>query len=256
MNWNEEPEMNRYGSPMFTAMKQLILFIAGWIGFRVFAYVVQILILLIANGRGLDGNAVLGQSNVSIILNSTLYVSLLAALLVISNKDVFKLLKSFKQWQSYVAGVVCLLAIFAFNFAYNMLIEFLKEVQIIKIPTGNNANQAAIDSLESLYPFTCVIVFGLIGPVCEEFTYRVGLFSLLKRKNKILAYVASCVIFAFIHFNLSFNTATLINELINIPLYMFAGFAFAYTYDHYGFAGSVTAHALNNLIGRIPAIFR
>ncbi|MBP5694703.1 MAG: CPBP family intramembrane metalloprotease, partial [Bacilli bacterium] len=99
-----------------------------------------------------------------------------------------------------------------------------------------------------VYPITCLFIFGLIGPICEEITYRVGLFSLLKRKNRALAYLVTIAVFALIHFNFSNDPATLLNEIINLPYYMFAAFAFSFAFDKFGFAASATAHISNNLI--------
>ena len=45
-----------------------------------------------------------------------------------------------------------------------------------------------------------VILFGIIGPIVEEFGYRVGLFNFLNRTNKIIAYCACGLIFGLIHF--------------------------------------------------------
>ena len=256
MNWNEEPKTERFGSPMLPAIKQFIVFLIGWIGFKIVATSIQVAFILVARANGWNASEFLSQNSTSMIINSLCYIGLLVALVLVANTNILKLLKSFKQWQSYGAGVVALMAIFAFNITYNIFIEALKQAGIINIPISDNANQTAIVSLESQYPFTCLFVFGLIGPICEELTYRVGLFSLLKRRNRVMAYFVSIVVFAFIHFNVSTNPTTLMNEIINLPSYMFAGFAFAFAYDKFGFAGSLTAHALNNIIGIVPAIFR
>ena len=248
MNWRQEPKKERFGSPMLPAVKQLIIFGVGWIGFKILAYTIQVALIIFAKARGWDANELLTQFSTSMIINSVCYIGLLIALLLIANTDLVKILKSFAQWQSYLAGVICLLSIFAFNFLYGNTIEILKSAGIINIPVGNNVNEASLQSLQDVYPFTCLVVFGLIGPICEELTYRVGLFSLLKRRNRAAAYWITIVVFALIHFNFSTNSVTLLNELLNLPYYMFAAFAFSFTFDKFGFAGSVTAHILNNLI--------
>ena len=75
---------------------------------------------------------------------------------------------------------------------------------------------------------------------------------LCKRKNRILAYVATIIIFTLIHFD--FGAKTMTNELLNIPYYAAAAFAFTFAYDQYGFAASVTAHVANNLFSVITEI--
>ena len=243
MSWKEEPQKSRFGSPMLPAVKQIILFAVGWLGFQVFATSIQ---LVATSFIKLSGITILSQG-FSMVINSICYIGLIIALALIANKDLLKLVPSFKQWQSYIAGLICFASIIVFSMTYGSIIEYLKEIEVIKIPTGDNANQTAIVSLEKLFPFTSLIVFGFIGPICEELTYRTGLFSLLRRKNKFLAYFVTIILFAFIHFNYSNDTATLLNELLQLPHYMFAAFAFSFTYDKFGFAGSVSAHITNNV---------
>lgn len=250
MIWREEPPKSRLGSAMYPPMKQFIVFLVGWIGFQLFATSLQLTLTVV----GKLYNVELSSLGYSMTVNTICYVAMIIALILISNRDVLKLLPSFKQWQSYLAAVICFASIMAFTISYNIFIETLQEFGILNIPVSDNANQAAIVSLESKFPFTSLVVFGLIGPICEELTYRVGLFSLIKRKNKALAYILTIIIFAFIHFNFSTNTTTLINEFINLPYYMFAAFAFSFTYDKFGFAGSATAHVINNVYSLLVSI--
>lgn len=243
MSWKEEPQKSRFGSPMLPAVKQLILFVVGWLGFQVFASTVQVVAASFIKLSGISYSSL----GFSMVINSICYIGLIIALALIANKDLLKLIPSFKQWQSYLAGLICFAAIITFSIVYGSLIQYLKQVGVIKIPTGDNANEAAIVSLEEKYTFTSLVVFGFIGPICEELTYRTGLFSLLRRKNKAVAYIVTIVVFAFIHFNFSTDSATLINELLQLPHYMFAAVAFSFTYDKFGFAGSVSAHITNNV---------
>ena len=242
MNWNYEPEMSKYGNKMIPATKQLIVFLTGWIGFRILAALIQIIVISVCSIKGIDGVDYLNNVDGAMLVNTASYMSLLIAIVLIVNFDIKKLFQSFTNWQSYLAGVICLLAIFAFNIVYGMFLRLLP------LPTSDNANESSINTISNTYRITSLIVFGLIGPICEEFTYRVGLFSFLKRKSRILAYVLTIIIFAFIHFNISLKWETLVNELLNLPYYMFAAFAFSYTYEKYGLAGSLTAHIANNLI--------
>ena len=242
MMWRKEPEPSKYGNRMIPAVKQLVIFLVGWIGFQILAGTIQFIMSFIAIKQGYDAEEFLKQLSSSMIVNSAAYLGLLIAIVAIVNFDIIKVLKSFKNWQSYVAGVVCLAAIFAFNYLWSFILTF------IPVNTGDNVNEASLQSLSDVYPIACLLVFGIIGPICEEFTYRVGLFSFFRRINRVLGYVITIIIFAFIHFNFSLNPAVLINELLNLPLYMFAAFAFSYTYEKFGLAGSLTAHIANNLI--------
>ena len=248
MNWREEPKTSRFGSPMIPAVKQLIVFAIGWIGFRVLATTIQVLIIFISRANGWNSTEILSRFSTSMILNSVCYISMLVALTLVINTNILKLIKSFGQWQSYVAAAICLASIFAFNIVYGTFINALKELGIINIPVSDNANESSLQSLQDVYPVTCLFIFGIIGPICEELTYRVGLFSFLKRKNRFLAYFVTIAVFALIHFNYSNDPATLLNEVLNLPYYMFAAFAFSFTFDKFGFAASTTAHISNNLV--------
>ena len=238
----EEPRVSKFGNEMYPPRKQLLLFLIGWIGFQIFATTLQIIVLVFAKIYWGAGEEILQKYSMSMLINGVAYLGLLFALVLISQRDILKLLKSFKHYQSFIAGAVCLIAMFAFNFLYSTFLN------IIKVTSSDNANESSLQSLQDVYPLTCLIIFGIVGPICEELTYRVGLFSLLKRKNKVVAYVVTILVFAFIHFNFSLDAKTLLNEFLNLPYYMFAAAAFSFTYDKFGFAGSVTAHISNNLI--------
>lgn len=236
-----QAKRNELSSEMLPFKKQILLLAVGWIGFRILATIIEIIVgLAFSKYLGVSFKEALSNYSASMIINASAYIVLLVLLLFIAYSDLNKLVKSFKQYQSYIAGVVCVVAIFAFNIFYNMI------VQLLKTPVTDNINQQSLESLESLYPVTSMIVFGFIGPICEELTYRVGLFSACKRKSRVLAYAVTIVVFSLIHFN--YSTKYLVNELLNLPFYAFAAVAFSFTYDHFGFAGSVTAHILNNVI--------
>lgn len=242
MFWNSEPEASRYGNKMIPAVKQLVVFLVGWVGFRLFAAAIQIVIGIFANAQGQDINEILNQTSTAMIVNSAAYIGLLIALVLIINFDSVKLLKSFKHYQSYLAGLVCLGAMFAFNYVYSIFLSLLN------LLPSNNANESSIQDISNAFQFTSIVIFGIIGPICEEITYRVGLFSLFRRKSKWLAYLLTILIFASIHFNFSLDSTTLLNEILNLPFYMFAAFAFSFTYEKFGLAGSLTAHIANNII--------
>lgn len=228
------------GTEMFPVKKQVWFLCLGWLGFQIAATLIQIFVGAFAAGLNhISVQEALREQSVSMIVNATAYIGLLTALLLIAYTDILKLVKSFKQWQSYLAGVICFASIIAFNIIYGNI------VNLLKTPVTDNQNQQALETMDSLYPVASMVIFGFVGPICEELTYRVGFFSLLKRRSRVLAYILTIVLFAFIHFN--YSTKYLVNELLNLPYYAFAAFAFSFTYERFGFAGSVTAHIINNV---------
>ena len=244
MMWRPEPEPSKFGNRMIPATKQFIVFLTGWIGFQIIAAIIQLLLGSIETFSGASFEALAS----SIIVHTGAYLILLITLLAIINFDIPKLLTSFKHWQSYVAAALCFAAIFAFDMLYGLFL------QLLPLKTGNNANEAGLEKIIEAFPIASLVIFGLVGPLCEELTYRVGLFSFFRRKNKVLAYIVTIVIFAFIHFDITATKDTIVNELLNLPIYMFAAFAFSFTYEKYGFAGSATAHIFNNIFAISSAI--
>lgn len=239
LEWfRSEPKKYRFSSDPFPVMKQLAIFLCGWIGFKVISFLVQLLMMALIK---YDSSFITNYSY-SMGVNTATYLCLIIILLLIANIDITKLLKSFKKYQSYLAAIACLLSIYAFYYVYGVFIS------IIKSPVTNNANEQALVVLENSFPIISFVVFGIVGPICEELTYRVGLFSLLSRKSRKLAYAVTIIIFAFIHFNFSTDVDTLVNELLNIPYYAFAAFAFSFVYERFGFSASLIAHILNNVI--------
>ena len=51
-----------------------------------------------------------------------------------------------------------------------------------------------------------------------------------------------------------FTSEHIIDELVNLPIYLFSGAAFAVADDKLGLAGSLSAHVLNNLYAIIMSI--
>ena len=228
------------------------LFVVGFIGFEIIATLIQIPFLLVArNNYGSNTDLIktyLESAPVSMFVNSISYCVVFVILLFLASPIIPYLWKSFKNKKSYAAGLVAVAAIFAFNLIYSIFLV------LVGADVSNNDNQTSLDSIVRVYPLICLVVFGVFGPICEELTYRVGLFETMRQRNRILAYAVTIVIFTFIHFN--FTADNLVNEILNIPYYASAAFAFTFVYDKYGFAASVSAHVLNNMVSMIQEILR
>ena len=113
-----------------------------------------------------------------------------------------------------------------------------------------NENELQSRAIIDTYPILSILVLGIIGPICEELTYRLGMFSLIGRINRVLAYIITSLVFALMHMNFSSN-ANIVVELLNLPSYIFAGVAFCFAYDKFSLPCSLTAHTLNNLFAVI-----
>lgn len=222
-----------------SSWKQYSLFLLCFIGLSI------LVTLFTTICQFLNLDYFLSTSTASAALNFSLYIVLFGIMICILNKDSLKITSAFKKINTYSRGICFgIFLIFA-----SSLVSFL--MGLIR-PSTSNDNQMAIDSIVSLYPVLSILVFGILGPLCEELAYRVGLFSAMKRINRVLAYVVVCVVFGMIHFN--FAATDLINELINIPSYIVAGLILSFAYDKGGIGCSMIAHVTNNLTSIIISI--
>ena len=123
----------------------------------------------------------------------------------------------------------------------------------LAVPSASEGqNQSIATEMVLRNPATCIIILGFIGPLVEELTYRVGLFTLCKRASTVLAYIVTTLVFAAIH--IDFFSENIINELVALPDYLFAGAIFCLLYDREGFGASYLAHVGNNLFSVISII--
>lgn len=230
-------------------LKQVLLFMIGLGGLTIIQVILQLgisSIASLASKTTLDYQNFIRSTTFSMLLNGLSYFILFLIFLILLRKDTDELFKSFKGWKPYVFGLVGFLAILNFNLVYNIILTSAG------VSISDNANESALNSIVKDFPFLSILIFAIIGPICEELTYRVGLFSLLKRANRWLAYGVTIVVFTLIHFD--FSGANLVNELLNIPFYTFAAITFSFLYERFGFASSMSAHITNNLFSLIATI--
>lgn len=238
-------ESNKNLDPLFSHItmlslpKQIGLLFTGWIGINIFAIIVDLIL-------GAAGLASLDEIRYEIIFESVTYAITFLVLVAIINIDFKKLFKSFKNWKPYVAGIGAVILMLCFNVIYNIILSACG----VKIEIGTN--QTFVEELEAAFPAVTVVIFGFVAPICEELTYRVGMFSFLKRISKWLAYIVTMLIFGLIH--MKFAPGNIVNELLNLPFYIVPGLILTFVYDRYGFAGSLTAHILNNILPYVLSV--
>ena len=234
--------------------KQLTLFGVGLFGLQIISLIIQVFLVLIyrQNHTQAELEIFLDSVQVNAILNFSIYAIVFAILALILFKDNIRVLKTFKNWVVPVSAIIGYLAILAFNYIYGIVLN------VAGVSISDNANESGITSIVKAYPLLSVIIFGMVGPICEEITYRLGLYSSLRRVNKYLAFILTILIFAFIHFDFTaFNASdptVLRNEFLNLPYYLFAAFVFCFLYEKFGFASSLSAHITNNLVSIISTI--
>ena len=153
--------------------------------------------------------------------------------------DWIKVFKTFLSGRKWLEGLGYGFLLLVIGSTISLIFNLIR-------PSNENLNQQNIEGIVDLYPLISVLVFGIIGPIFEELTYRAGLFNILNRWNKVLAYLGTSIFFGLIHFNLS---GDIVGELINLPSYIVSGLLLCYFYDYGGFGAACIAHITNNLVG-------
>ncbi len=211
------------------------LFLIGLIGLMAIEVFVGI-VLLIVNPEFEIEESPLYLSGVN-ITNTISYLIIFGVLLALLFPRWKKILSYFKDWKTDLIGLIAGALLILLSAGYLNVISSITD-------PGTNANQEIAVNLIKAYPVTSIFVLGIIGPVCEELTYRYGLFSMIGKKNKILAYIITILVFAFIHFDFTGNMRI---ELLNLPSYLIAGGLLCYVYHRYGLNASIIAHVVNNV---------
>ena len=219
-------------------MKSLTFFIVGFLFIKVIALIFQ---LIGQNG----GWYFIASGTYSGAINFASYFVTLGIIFLILSNNSNQFFKEFADKWTWIYGLGFGFLLMIASSAVTAFMNLFQQV-------GENANESAIDSITTSFPVLSVIVFGLLGPICEEFTYRVGLFSFLKKYNRIAAYLGTAIVFGFLHF--TFNPSTIITELINLPSYIVAGLLLCYFYDYKGIGASTVAHMTNNLFAIISQL--
>jgi hypothetical protein len=222
--------------------KQLLLFFLGWLGLLGFAIFFSALLAFIIP-------LFLSLEETEIFLNSDLFFSYVNSLtyftlLMIGIILIWSYLRttfipalfSGQWWLGLPFTFAILLTSFGLASIYDA----------IGVQLEDNQNQAAIVRLVKDSPMISIITFGLLGPIVEEWTYRLGLFQYLKGRSKWGAYLVTLTIFGFIHFD--FTASNLTNELLNLPIYLVAGAWFCFLYDRFGLQVAMATHIFNNLL--------
>ena len=238
---NNEPQseevLNQDNTPKkeykFPMWKRGVLLAIGIIGLNLFALIVSFMVMGLPKG---DRSGAL-----NLIVYSFLFVSMMAVIFF----DIPKNLKLFKGWKPYVFAIVFFFGVISFNAFYTRIVNLF-------YPIDTSSNEAGVRNVIDVYPVASIFILGIIGPFCEELAYRVGLFGLLKRVNRVLAYVVTGLVFGFLHFD--FRSPDIVNEFIFLPTYIFPGIAFAVAYDLFGFPCCWLAHTTNNLFAIIGHI--
>ena len=160
----------------------------------------------------------------------------LAAIVLFTRRKYF--FSRYKRGIDYFYGLIYAITLVLVGSLIGVIVSIFYKVE-------DNANQSAAVEYANNYPILAFFILGIIGPICEELTYRVGLYSFLRRINKYLAIFVSAIIFAIIHFG--FDAEDIVGELVALPSYIASGIVLAIAYENRGPACSMTAHIIYNI---------
>ena len=168
---------------------------------------------------------------------SMMFAGLLTITLTTRRNEFFS---KYKRSLDYIYGIAYAATIIFASMALSSIISLFHQV-------SDNANQEAAVKISTNYPLIAFVILGFLGPVCEEFTYRVGLYSFFRRINKYVAFAVTIIVFAFIHFDFtSIGHDAFFEELWALPAYLLSGFILTLAYEHRGPACSMMAHMVYN----------
>lgn len=222
--------------------KQLTLFLVGWLGLWVFALffsmIGQIILPNFLSSEVFE--AYISSDQYFNLINFLTYLSLLMIGVVLLFPFIQRTLLPALQSMKWALGLPFTFLILFSNYSLVSLYSYLG------IILEDNQNQAAIVLLVKDAPLISLITFGFLGPIVEEWTYRLGLFQYLKNRNRVLAYIITLTVFGLIHFD--FTSTNLVNELFNLPMYLIAGAWFCFLYDRFGLKTAMATHITNNLL--------
>jgi len=241
-NNDTAPLDRKFNDMLFlTDYKEFLLFIMGFIGLLLFSFL---------TGVALNAFPIGNKVLVSTLENFIPYLLTLVIMCCIISYDYkplkANLIKSVKEYKYILVSLLATGIMIGFNFAYSAILN------ACGVTILNNDNQKALEEIVRGYPGFAFFFIVLFGPICEEVAYRLGLFSVLRKRNRYLAYAATIVIFTLIHFN--FMSNNLPNECLNLPNYIVPAFLFCLIYERFGLTSTTFAHILNNLVSFILVI--
>ncbi len=176
------------------------------------------------------------------------FVAIIIYLYNIALKDI---LNQFKNLQNIASGFLYGAGLLVGTIIIGIICQTIGN--LIGAPVTPNENEEAINNAALSLPLLTCLMTIIFAPVTEEIGYRFGIFGGIHQYNRWLAYIVTSLIFALIHTN--FDTGNFVNELLNLPSYIFAGAWLCFTYERSGsIVTSITAHMTNNLVAFLLSV--
>lgn len=232
--------------------KGLIIFLFGLIGLSLIYTIIFTIFDAIFQFDPVGDPSFLNKMD-GIMQFSAYALGTITLLIFIGKPTLKKLFRKFKDANVYSKGVV-----YGFILLFAQIVySFISTILFGEI--DSNANQEAIIAMTEQSPVILFLTTVILAPLFEELVYRYGLFANIHKKNRYLAYIATLLIFGFIHFDFTCFTSNNIElikiELINLPAYLLSGGILCFAYENEeSIISPMIAHLTNNLIAFLQII--
>ncbi|MCL2569014.1 MAG: CPBP family intramembrane metalloprotease [Oscillospiraceae bacterium] len=194
----------------------------------------------------------LTQLNIAYMLVGTIY------LMVVLRRHLRESFVRFLQFGSRNINTILIgwVMIFLLNILVNTLMGSFGDPM-------DSPNQEVIQDIiaESMLP--SILMSVILAPIVEELLFRSLVFAPLRKINRLLAYAASCFLFAFLHIAFFITYSLVFYGTLNIdlflfvlPLYLPAGIVLCWAYEKSGNVWTaILLHAFWNLIATLLLLF-
>lgn len=209
----------------FNLKEFILIIVTGLLGFAVFA---NIYFIFFREGA------------LTYVLSA---MSCVIAYRIIIGKDRFRgILKKLLNWRTWVLGLMFGVILTIFNFSASQLVEL--------IAGGLGSNETSVRGLVKGDTFWACIYVLVLAPFIEEFAYRYGVFGYTKKYTRVIAYIASGLIFGAIHLVSAFSgDVNWLVEGLSLLVYSGCGLILCFSYDSTNsLMVSVIAHIINNTV--------
>lgn len=226
-------------------IRHILCYLISYVGLFLFLFLFDFVFELI------PGFKTLNEADSLIIKHAFAYgFTVLSLAIFLWNSVLKQIINQFKVLKNILMGIIFGMVLVGGTYVFSYISSLIASA--IGIDFTDNANQKLIEEGTMAQPVFAALMSILFAPISEEIGYRLGIFGGISKYKRIWAYVATSLIFAFIHFDFTSAGDSLIIELLNLPSYIFAGAWLCFCYDYEGnISTSITAHMFNNLMAFI-----
>lgn len=139
--------------------------------------------------------------------------------------------------------------------AYYGLCELASRFSQVLVDRSGNLNDSAISAQIGSSPHMTLLIVLFLAPFVEETLFRGLVFGGLRERSRLLAYGASCALFALLHVWQFAVAGRDLAYFLSMVQYLIPGLVLAWAYDHSGTLwASIGLHAGVNALTVLPGL--